>query len=123
MKKIFVICFCLLFALTTKAQLENTSWEATFYIPDAMPMVLQFKADTMFLKVAETRDDFEVMHYTVKNDTLSYTKISGNSDCGPDQKALYKIEIKDDLLFLTVINDECEGRANATPSEGFKKIL
>ena len=123
MKKIFVIFFCMLFAFTTKAQLENTSWSATFYIPDAMPMVLQFKTDMLVLKVAETGDNFEVMHYTIKNDTLSYTKISGNSDCGPEQKAVYKIEIKDDLLFLTVINDECEGRANATPAEGFKKIL
>ena len=123
MKKIFIISVCLLAAFASNAQLENTSWTANFRVPDDTPMILQFKNDTLFLRVAETGEDFEVMKYSIKSDTLTYTKISGNSDCGPADKAVYKIEIKNETLFLNLVSDECPGRADATPAEGFKKVL
>ena len=73
------------------------------------------------MKIAETGENFEVMQYFIKGDTLTYTKISGGSDCGSNQNGVYKINIKDDILNLELINDECESRANANPATRFKK--
>jgi hypothetical protein len=121
MKKIFVFCLAAMIVGSANAQYANTAWEGLYRIPEETEMILRFSNDTLYLQEPLTGDNFEVMHYSIKNDTLTFSKISGNSDCG-DEKGIYKLSIKDDKLFMIVINDDCPGRADAIPFEGLKKI-
>jgi len=108
--------------LSTKAQLTNTSWQGIFKMPEPTKMILQFKSDSLFFNDPETGNNFEAMSYELRNDTLTFIKLSGNSSCSTTDKGMYKVEIKDDHLFMSLINDECYDRPSAIPEEGLSKL-
>jgi hypothetical protein len=121
MKKNFILIIAIASSAMVNAQLANTSWKGKFYIPDANEMVLQFKTDTLLLKYPDG-SMLESMSYKINNDTLSIRKIEGPSECSYSENATYKIETKDEKLFIKALNDSCSARADVWSSEGLEKV-
>jgi cell wall-associated protease len=124
MKKTFktILLTAFIFVLSThaKAQLAGTHWQATINIPMPVKAMFDFKADTLFLIQVNFPDSgmlHETMKYKFENDTLSLQKISGDSPCDNSSVGKYKVEFKDEKMFLILIEDACDGRANAWPSD------
>lgn len=121
MKKFLSLVLGLLAIGSLKAQYTNTSWKGTYYIPDATDMILQFKQDTLLLNYFEDGSNAEMMKYEMKGDTLIMTKISGISPCD-GIKGSYKLSVKDNKLFMTLIEDSCDARASAMPQQPLVKV-
>ena len=70
----------------------------------------------------KTQDDpYAAAHFIdVKGDTVFLKKLSGSSPCGSEE-ASYIYSIKDDVLFLKLVNDPCEIRSGAFSPEGYKR--
>ncbi|HEU5364396.1 MAG TPA: hypothetical protein VFU62_02630 [Hanamia sp.] len=121
MKKILILLFVFVITGNAKAQYANTSWKGIYYLPDATEMVLQFKKDTLLFNYFADGSNAETMNYQMKGDTLIMTKISGISPCD-GIKGSYKLSIKDDKLFMTLIDDSCDVRASAMPGKPLEKL-
>lgn len=90
-------------------------------IPDPYETIMHFKKDSAILTLAADGTLVETMVYTVSKDTLRLTKLSGMSPCTENITGLYRIEIKDEKLTITVISDDCTERANAFKPEAWTK--
>ena len=121
MKKILFLFLVVMAAGSANAQIQNTSWKGIYNIPDPTEMVLQFKQDTLLLNYFEDGSNAEMMKYEMKGDTLIMTKISGISPCD-GVKGSYKLSVKDDKLFMTLIEDSCDARASAMPQQPLVKV-
>jgi hypothetical protein len=113
MKKIiFFVLVCFTF-ISAKAQLTNTKWKATLYIPDSKDIIFDFRTDTVEAFSIEDSESLETMLYTVKDTILTLKKITGQSECDDTVVGKYKFEMKDDGMYVTMIEDNCTDRANA----------
>jgi hypothetical protein len=121
MKKTLFLLLAFAATATAKAQYQNTSWKGIYNIPQPTEMILQFKQDTLLLNYFENKSNAETMNYTMKGDTLILTKISGISPCS-DEKGIYKLSIKDDKLFIALIEDSCDERASAMQVQPLVKL-
>ena len=118
MKKALLLVTILIGALiSARAQsqlpsLKNTNWK--IFIPDLNDTItLHIKSDSSY--VTTTNGDAVVRSVCkVSADTLSFTDYDGQYAC-PNQTGKYKISLSDDTnnLTLTLIEDPCDGRANA----------
>jgi hypothetical protein len=108
---IFIIIISFAF-LPAHAQLSNSKWKVTLSVPDPTDIVFDFRADTVDAVSAESNETIETMLYTVKDTVLTLQKITGGSECDNDVIGKYKFEMKDDGMYLTLIEDACEDRAN-----------
>ncbi|MEO5946282.1 MAG: hypothetical protein ABIP79_05660 [Chitinophagaceae bacterium] len=114
MKKIYllvVICI-VIFSNTSSAQLTDTKWKGTFYIPDAYECHMDFKKDTLNLVIAASGDIIETMKYSLAGDTLTIIKLNGSSPCG-DEVGIYTFKINGDKLKITLVKDNCGDRSSA----------
>ena len=119
-KTILIAAFVFVLSTNAKAQLAGTQWQAVINIPIPVKAMFDFKKDTLFLIDNTTMDSgfvHEIMKYKFENDTLSLQKISGDSPCDSSQIGKYKVEFKDEKMFLILIEDACDGRADAWPSD------
>jgi hypothetical protein len=121
MKSFISILIATFAIITLKAQFANTSWKGLYKVPDPTEMILQFKTDTLLLIDPMNNQPVETMKYSVSGDTVTITKISGASDCN-DEKGIYKMEIKDNKLFITLISDDCYSRSASGADEALEKI-
>lgn len=121
MRKTLILITVIALSFSVKAQLANTSWIGNFNIPEPAKMILQFKTDTLSLNYPDGTA-LEIMNYKINNDTLSLRKLDGESDCESSKEALYKIEIKDKKLNLSMLSDDCSSRISAWPSGGLEKM-
>ena len=121
MKKILFLLIALIGFKFTNAQFANTSWKGLYKVPDPTEMILQFKTDTLLLNDPENETVVETMNYSISGDTLVFTKLNGSSSCG-EEKGVYKLAIKDNKLFMTVIDDPCYDRVAAMPDEALMKV-
>lgn len=117
---IFVLFFCL--SLGGRAQLANTSWKGTFTVPELIECDFIFKTDTAFLSAPALGGVIETMRYRVSGDTLFVSRISGMSPCYGDKEAVYLMKIENRKLFVTVVDDFCDIRAQAFPKDGLNMI-
>jgi hypothetical protein len=120
-KKNLFLFLVLISTGNAKAQYQNTSWKGIYKIPDPTEMILQFKQDTLLLNNFADGSTVEAMNYKMNGDTLILTKISGISPCY-DEKGIYKLSIKNDQLFMTLIEDNCDARAAALPDVPLVKL-
>jgi hypothetical protein len=100
------------FAQSQTSSLKNTNWK--IYIPDVNDtLTLHIKTDTSFVTNG-TGDAVVRSVCKVWADTLSFTDYDGQYAC-PNATGKYKINLADDAsaLTLTLIEDPCDGRANA----------
>ena len=108
----FLLLLLFIAGFSASAQLEDTKWRNTVNIPDPVECMFHFKKDTVNLYVVADGSLIESMTYKISKDTLKLTKVSGMSPCS-EVVGLYKMERKDDKLFITAINDECSERSSA----------
>jgi hypothetical protein len=124
MKKILVLILAIVGTLSAKAQLANTKWAGNMSVPDDVSVVLQFKADSLLLIIkprGENEFVGETMTYSLKDSTITLSKVSGNSPCGED-KFTVKYTIKDQQLFIKPLTDPCDARVGSWPKEPFVKV-
>jgi len=95
------------------AQLTNTKWKVTLNIPDPTEVIFDFRTDTVEALAAESSESIETMLYTVKDTVLTLQKITGGSECDDTVIGKYKFEMKDDGMYVTLIDDACDDRSNA----------
>jgi hypothetical protein len=92
--------------------LKNTNWK--LFVPDLNDSItLHIKTDSSY--VTTTAGDPVVRSVCkVSADTLCFTDYDGQYAC-PNQTGKYKISLSDDAssMTLTLIEDPCDGRANA----------
>lgn len=133
MKKLkLFLCFAILFlgiknasaqdpvADNANQQIQNTSWKGTFFVPSPQECIMTFTSDTAYLKI--NGESIETSTFTINGDTLTFHKVSGGSPCGMDIIGIYKMDIKDDLLTISVIEDDCQARAMGFPTEPLTAI-
>lgn len=98
--------------------LIQTKWRGVILVPTPIDGLFEFKKDSLLLysndRIVET------MSYEIKSDTLLLKKLSGASPCN-DEIGKYKYEVKDDLLTLTVLKDDCATRSSCFSPDGYKK--
>ena len=111
MKKFF-ICSLVCFAfVSAKAQfVAGTKWKGTLHLDSPTDVILDFRTDTVEAISPDDNSSIELMKYTVQDTVLTLQKISGQSECDETVIGKYKMEMKDDGITLTVIDDTCEDR-------------
>lgn len=119
----FIFIFFLLFAFgSSEAQLTNTTWKGMFNVPYPMECNFAFGADTATLYMSDGSGVVETMKYRVSNDSVFIVKLSGESPCYDEKEAIYSYKITDQELMLVALEDNCEERSNAFPTEGMEMI-
>jgi hypothetical protein len=120
MKKISLLALALVISLlsihasaqTQTPSLKNTNWKV--FIPDLSDTItLHIKSDSSY--VTTTTGDAVVKSVCkVSADTMFFTDYDGQYAC-PNATGKYKIALSDDSnsMTLTLIEDACDGRANA----------
>ena len=129
-KKLLLILLIIVSSKTINAQLKNTSWKGDFMVPQPAECIMVFKEDTSYLVFAsgfnpdkiDPDNILETMSYKIDHDTLSLQKLSGNSPCSEDIIGKYSFAIKNDLMYIHLIDDDCPQRASAFPSETLTRV-
>lgn len=110
MKKLLLIAIIAFMGTAANAQFANTKWKGTLQLDNVVDVMFDFKTDTLEAIVIADNSSLETMKYSIKDNVLSFQKLSGQSDCS-DVTAKYKYEIKDNELVLTLVEDECYNRS------------
>ena len=124
-KRILLILFISSSSTTLNAQLINTAWNGEFRVPQPTQCTVVFKGDTMYVVIGsdinpdkiDPDNILETSSCKISHDTLTIHKISGRSPCSEDIIGKYSFEIKDGLLTIAVLDDDCGPRASAFPTE------
>lgn len=115
-----IMAFGIMSMPTSKPEdLINTTWSGKINIPDPVDAEMEFRNDSLFTYVGA--DLVETTSFKIKGDTLVLQKITGMSSCD-QQSADYKYNIKDDVLKLEALNDNCAERKSAFSNDGFKRL-
>jgi hypothetical protein len=128
MKKVFFLTATICFLIATaNAQLSNTKWNGTANLlqPDKSLVTAEitwdFGKDTVYVLFAGGGMP-EVLTYTIKKNMITMTKVSGGSPCETGTEGKIKYEIKDDKLFLTVVETKCEAFTKALDGKPYSKV-
>ena len=113
-----VFFICLSADTAIENELQNTTWKGTFNIPEPTEGFFVFKQDTVTVMVNDYA--LETMQFSTKGDTLSLTKISGDSSCGSDE-GLYKYSVNGSSLKLQVLSDDCPDRSSGISTKKYVK--
>jgi hypothetical protein len=132
MKISLFVLFVSFISINVNAQLANTKWKGIAEIPEPLQCLFYFKTDTLLVQYADDKPMFlrdengnsinvtgkdsvviETMTYNFSGDTLTLTKIKGGSPCEGGTTGQYKITINNNRLLFTLIQDDCDARAEA----------
>lgn len=126
MKGFIMIILLILADVTLHAQAQNpltgTAWQGQAYIPDEETIILHFKADNVFMFIAPHMILGETMVYTVKADTLTLRKTSGNSPCDTEGTGALQFTVDKDEMTIKSLSDDCRARKVAWIDKPFKKV-
>ena len=101
--------------------INNKNWKAWLDTPINDSVTLHIQSDSSF--VSKSNGDVAIrIRCTVTDDTLTIVNQEPEEHGCPDQKGKYKIDLKDDQLILTVIDDVCEGRSRALNNVKWKQV-
>ena len=126
MKKVILFAgfICFVSTLCHAQSIDNRNWKAYLQAPINDTVTFHIHSDSSFV----TNSNGEVVirvNCTIDRDTLTIVNQDGAETGCPDQKGKYKIDLKETSFKLTIIEDACEGRAQAitgvTWSESAKK--
>jgi hypothetical protein len=124
MKKITLLVLVLSVAAVTSLHaqaLSNTNWKT--YIGDPLndTITLHIKNDSSF--VTNKGGDVLVRSLCkLSTDTLTITDYDGPQAC-PGQPGKYKAALSVDTLIMTLISDDCGGRAGVLNNLKWKKVM
>ena len=126
MKRLLIIPFLTLVSVTIFAQAQNplagTAWQGQAYVPDEATIVLHFKADSVLMFIAPDMILGETMAYTVKADTITLRKLSGNSPCDTRGLGTIQFRVKNDRMMVKSLADDCRARKVAWTDKPFQKV-
>ena len=112
MKKSF---YCLLVITlvsgSIKAQLANSKWKGVLKLDNPVNVSFNFGKDTLTVLNLDENTVIETMIYTATSSTFALTKISGQSDCESSDTGKYRFQITNDVLLITLVEDDCDDRA------------
>jgi len=100
-------------SISVNAQLANTKWKGVLNIQSGMNTVFNFSNDTLEVFNADTNESLETMKYSTKDSLLTLQKLYGSSQCDTSTPGVYKFQINNNELTLTLVSDECPDRADA----------
>jgi len=107
--------------------LANSIWRGIIKLPTEggelvpVPITFNFSKDTAAI-IYDNGNTPEVMTYQVEKNTISFKKVSGNVPCDSTTVMVVSYEIKNDQLFLKLIQDACKARAAADASQPFDRV-
>ncbi|HWI89980.1 MAG TPA: hypothetical protein VNT20_01845 [Flavisolibacter sp.] len=110
MKKIVFALAILLSATAVNAQLTNTKWKVTLAMDNPIDIIFHFKKDAVTAFYAMDNSVGEEMTYTATDTSFTIKKIWGQSDCANGSKGEYRFEIKEGIMYVKAISDDCEKR-------------
>ena len=113
MKKIIVLLAVSFLTVTLNAQLNNTKWNGQLNIQNGMNTLFNFSNDTLEVVNSDNNESLETMKYTIKDSLLTLQKLYGTSQCDTSTPGVYKFQIVENELTLTLVSDECPDRAEA----------
>jgi len=105
-------CFASIVSHLSAQSIDNRNWKAYFADPINDTLTLHVHSDSSFV----TNSRGEVMLRTncmLSNDTLTLADYSEGEHSCPDAKGKYKINLSGKSFTLSLIDDPCEGRAQA----------
>ncbi len=109
-------------SFTLHAQLKNTKWQGTIQRDNKINVVFDYRKDTLDVSNSEDGSNIETMTYAIKDNVLTLQKIYGQSECDGTGTGKYKFEIKDDLLYFTLVSDACNDRSSALNNSKWSKM-
>lgn len=121
MKKIIFFFLVAFVTFNAEAQLVNTKWKGTIHTDSEIDVIFNYTTDTLDVVSAGDGSSIETMTYSIKDSTLNLQKINGQSDCD-GSAAAYKFVIKDNLMYITLISDNCNGRSSVLNGSKWTKI-
>ena len=113
MKKTIVLLIVSFLYVTVNAQLANSKWKGVLNIESGMNTVFNFSNDTLEVLNSDTNESLETMKYAIKDSTLTLYKLYGSSQCDASTPGIYKFQIVENELTLSVVSDDCPDRADA----------
>ena len=124
MKIKFAVIFSLLcsFSLMATCQLSNTKWKGTITTTRAIDILWAFSADTLQVFTLPDSNLIEKMSYTLEPGFLLVKKVSGTTPCDESTVGKYKFEVKDDKLFISVVDDDCQARGASVSTDPYIKV-
>jgi len=115
MKKTILLAgvFCILVASHVCAQsINNRNWKAYFADPINDTLTLHIHSDSSF--VTNSKDEvFLRTNCIINRDTLTLSDYGEGEHSCPDAKGKYKISLNGNSFTLSLIDDACDGRAQA----------
>ncbi len=128
MKKSILFAGMICFAITAaKAQLAFTNWDGTAHLLQEdktlidVKIKMEFKKDTLIV-IFPGNGQPEILTYSEKDNMVAFTKVSGGSPCEQGSGGKYKFEIKDDKLYFTLIESNCEAFSKALDDKPFIRV-
>src|SRR5664279_2344797 len=119
MKKTGFLMLLTFLSFSSYAQLTKTKWKVTLQLENTTEVYFEFGRDTLKVFVIADSSLLETCLFTEKGQELSILKVSGMSNC-EGITAIYKFEIKNDQMVLTLISDSCSDRAEVLNMAVFK---
>ncbi len=113
MKKIFILTLISITSFTVNAQLSNTKWKGVLNIQSGMNTVFNFSKDTLKVLNADSNESLETMKYSTTDSLLTLQKLYGQSQCDTSTRGVYKYQINNNEMTLTLVSDNCPDRADA----------
>lgn len=111
MKKIIFLLTIVFSATALNAQFTNTKWKGTLMFDTPTDIVFDFKKDTLAVLFASDNSEIEEMTYTATDTSFTIKKVWGQSDCNNDTKGQYHFEIKEGVMSVKTIADDCYSRS------------
>lgn len=109
------------FTMPPVNKLANTKWAGNINVPNPEKCLLEFTSDS--LTVTQKTEVLETMSYQLNGDTLLLKKLTGISPCSTDIIGKYLYKIQQDVITISLVEDNCTERSGAFTSEGYKQIL
>lgn len=110
MKILPVIFFASFAVVTTQAQIANTRWKTAINRNAPLNVILDFKKDTVSVYTVADSSIIETMSYKSDGPSITFLKISGQSDCDNDTPGKYSFRVLNDSLYLNLWQDACDDR-------------
>jgi hypothetical protein len=102
--------------------IDNKNWKAYLEAPISDTVTFHIHSDSSF--VTNSNGDVVIrLRCSVAGDTLTIVNQDGEETGCPDQKGKYRINLNDDVLILTLIDDACEGRSRALQGIKWKSVI
>jgi len=124
MKKFLLFTVIIFFAAIPShllaQSINNKNWKAYLDAPINDSVTFHVHSDSSF--VTNSNGDVVIrVHCTISGDTLTIVNQDPEQHGCPDQRGKYKINLKDDDLVFTLIEDACEGRSQAIHNVKWKE--